>query len=163
MVRAAPAPFPERSFLLGRLSNAGLTMPCPPRARGRRPKPFTKGDVQQRRPGHTCSVGPLSRQSGSEEAMDIGEWLRNLGLGQYESAFRDNEIDGEVLPNLTADDLKELGVAIVGHRRKLLTAIAELLASAAAPAPVAPPAVASPVSAQAERRPITVMFCDLVG
>jgi hypothetical protein len=55
-------------------------------------------------------------------------WLRNLGLGQYESAFRDNEIDGEVLPNLTADDLKDLGVAIVGHRRKLLTAIAELLA-----------------------------------
>ena len=46
--------------------------------------------------------------------MDIGGWLRNLGLGQYESAFRDNEIDGEVLPNLTADDLKELGVAIVG-------------------------------------------------
>src|SRR5277367_6709171 len=42
MVRAAPAPFPERGFLLGRLSNAGLTMPCPPRARGRRPKPFTK-------------------------------------------------------------------------------------------------------------------------
>jgi hypothetical protein len=49
--------------------------------------------------------------------MDIGGWLRNLGLGQYESAFRDNEIDGEVLPNLTADDLKELGVATVGHRR----------------------------------------------
>jgi class 3 adenylate cyclase len=95
--------------------------------------------------------------------MDIGGLLRNLGLGQYEAAFRDNEIDGEVLPNLTADDLKELGIAIVGHRRKLLTAITELFASAAAPAPVAPPAEASLASASAERRPITVMFCDLVG
>ena len=84
--------------------------------------------------------------------MDVGGWLRNLGLGQYEAAFRDNEIDGEVLPNLTADDLKDLGVVIVGHRRKLLTAIAQLHASTAAPAP-----------AQAERRQLTVMFCDLVG
>ena len=98
--------------------------------------------------------------------MDIGGWLRNLGLGQYESAFRDNEIDGEVLPNLTADDLKELGVAIVGHRRKLLTAIAELHASPVAPAPStpAPSALAPAQSAHdGERRPITVMFCDLVG
>ena len=97
--------------------------------------------------------------------MDIGGWLRNLGLGQYEAAFRDNEIDGEVLPNLTADDLKELGVAIVGHRRKLLTAIAELCASTAAPTPVKPPPpiAASPAPTQAERRQLTVMFCDLVG
>ena len=74
--------------------------------------------------------------------MDIGEWLRGLGLGQYEVAFRENEIDTEVLANLTAEDLKDLGVGIVGHRRKLLTAIAELHASAAAPAPVAPPPAA---------------------
>jgi hypothetical protein len=52
--------------------------------------------------------------------MDLGGWLRNLGLGQYEAAFRENAIDDTVLPNLTAEDLKDLGVAIVGHRRKLL-------------------------------------------
>ena len=61
--------------------------------------------------------------------MDVGVWLRSLGLGQYEAAFRDNEIDGEVLPNLTAEDLKDLGVAIVGHRRKLLLAIGALSAA----------------------------------
>ncbi len=58
--------------------------------------------------------------------MDVGVWLRGLGLGQYEAAFRENEIGGDVLPNLTADDLKELGVTVVGHRRKLLTAIGSL-------------------------------------
>jgi hypothetical protein len=56
--------------------------------------------------------------------MNIVVWLRSLGLGQYEAAFRDNEIDEAVLPSLTAEDLKELGVSIVGHRRKLLDAIA---------------------------------------
>src|SRR5271169_6122047 len=65
--------------------------------------------------------------------MDVGVWLRSLGLGQYEAAFRDNEIDGEVLPNLTAEDLKDLGVAIVGHRRNLLLAIGALSAAPAAP------------------------------
>ena len=54
--------------------------------------------------------------------MDIVVWLRSLGLGQYEAAFRDNEIDETVLPNLTAEDLKDLGVSVVGHRRKLLDA-----------------------------------------
>jgi hypothetical protein len=56
--------------------------------------------------------------------MDIGDWLRSLSLERYEAAFRDNEIDATVLPNLTAEDLKDLGVGIVGHRRKLLDAIA---------------------------------------
>jgi len=56
--------------------------------------------------------------------MDVGSWLRGLGLGQYEAAFRENAIDDTVLPNLTAEDLKDLGVGIVGHRRKLLDAIA---------------------------------------
>jgi hypothetical protein len=60
--------------------------------------------------------------------MDIGDWLRNLGLEQYEAAFRENAIDDTVLPSLTVDDLKDLGVAIVGHRRKLLDAIAVLRA-----------------------------------
>jgi len=64
--------------------------------------------------------------------MEVGDWLRSLGLGQFEAAFRDNEIDGEVLPKLTSDDLKEVGVASVGQRRKLLSAIESL---AAAPAP----------------------------
>ena len=60
--------------------------------------------------------------------MDVGAWLRGLGLGQYEQAFRDNDIDAEVLLDLTADDLSELGVASIGHRRKLLAAIAALRA-----------------------------------
>jgi class 3 adenylate cyclase len=85
--------------------------------------------------------------------MDIGGWLRRLGLEQYEQAFRENEIDEEVLPGLTVDDLKDLGVALVGHRRRLLDAIAALGG--------APPSAA--VSAEAERRQLTVMFCDLVG
>ena len=58
--------------------------------------------------------------------MDVVVWLRSLGLGKYEAAFRENEIDETVLPGLTAEDLKELGVAALGHRRKLLDAIAAL-------------------------------------
>ena len=58
--------------------------------------------------------------------MDVGDWLRSLGLGQYESAFRENEIDGDVLPTLTAEDLKELGVVALGHRRKLLSESAKV-------------------------------------
>lgn len=58
--------------------------------------------------------------------MDVGGWLRSFGLERYEAAFRENEIDEAVLPNLTAGDLKDLGVGIVGHRRKLLDAIAAL-------------------------------------
>ena len=54
--------------------------------------------------------------------MDIGGWLRRLGLEQYEAAFRENKIDDMVLPSLTAEDLKDLGVGFVGYRRKLLDA-----------------------------------------
>ena len=91
--------------------------------------------------------------------------MRNLGLERYEAAFHDNEIDSTVLPSLTAEDLKDLGVAIVGHRRKLLDAIAALRADASAKSP---PADAVPVTDRtakdtAERRQVTVMFCDLVG
>jgi hypothetical protein len=64
--------------------------------------------------------------------MDVGVWLRNLGLGQYEATFRDNEIDSAVLPKLTVDDLKDLGVAMVGHRRKIMSAIEELNAESVA-------------------------------
>ena len=56
--------------------------------------------------------------------MDIAAWLRDLGLERYEQAFRENEIDAAILPKLTAEDLKDIGVTTVGHRRKLLEAIA---------------------------------------
>ena len=54
--------------------------------------------------------------------MDVGEWLQALGLGQYEAAFRENDVDVELLPNLTADDLRDLGITSVGHRRRILAA-----------------------------------------
>jgi class 3 adenylate cyclase len=95
--------------------------------------------------------------------MDIGGWLRGLGLERYEQAFRENEIDEEVLPGLTADDLKDLGVALVGHRRRLLDAIAALAAAQPAAVASAREELGAAVSAEAERRQLTVMFCDLVG
>ena len=98
--------------------------------------------------------------------MDIAAWLRGLGLEQYAPAFRDNDVDGEVLSELTAEDLISIGVTSVGHRRKLLSAIAALGAAAPAPALTATPAPTPPFAtapAQAERRQLTVMFCDLVG
>src|SRR5262245_8253114 len=100
--------------------------------------------------------------------MDIVVWLRSLGLGKYEAAFRDNEIDETVLPNLTPEDLKDLGVSIVGHRRKLLDAIGALRADAGQKPPQADAATASSGFAasaeeRAERRQVTVMFSDLVG
>jgi class 3 adenylate cyclase len=100
--------------------------------------------------------------------MDIVVWLRSLGLGRYEAAFRDNEIDETVLPNLTAEDLKDLGVSVVGHRRKLLDAIAALRTDAGTKAPSSDAATTSSIPTvspedRAERRQITVMFSDLVG
>jgi class 3 adenylate cyclase/predicted ATPase len=100
--------------------------------------------------------------------MDIGDWLRSLGLERYEAVFRENEIDETVLPNLTAEDLKDLGVSIVGHRRKLLDAIASPHPNGGVKAPypdAAPTATAPSITPEdrAERRQLTVMFCDLVG
>ena len=97
--------------------------------------------------------------------MDIGGWLRSLGLEQYEAAFRENAINEKVLPNLTAEDLKDMGVGIVGHRRMLLDAIALLRAdgSAKAPPAEAPSTTPKPAQDTAERRQVTVMFSDLVG
>jgi hypothetical protein len=97
--------------------------------------------------------------------MDLGGWLRTLGLGQYEAIFRENEIDDIVLLSLTADDLKELGVSPLGHRRKLLDAIAALRADASAKATGsdALPAIDITAKDTAERRQVTVMFSDLVG
>jgi class 3 adenylate cyclase/tetratricopeptide (TPR) repeat protein len=98
--------------------------------------------------------------------MDVIDWLRSLGLERYEVAFRENEIDETVLPSLTVEDLKDLGVGIVGHRRKLLDAISTLRTNATAKDPSGE-AVSSPPNAtpedRAERRQVTVMFSDLVG
>src|SRR5204862_6966165 len=91
--------------------------------------------------------------------IDVAEWLRGVGLEQYAPAFADNDIDDSLLPQLTADDLIALGITSVGHRRRLLTAIAALRGdqphAGTQPAPMA--------AAEAERRQLTVMFCDLVG
>src|SRR5271155_1769788 len=92
--------------------------------------------------------------------MDVGAWLRGLGLGQYETTFRESEIDAEVLPDLTEGDLSQLGVPL-GHRKRVLKAIAAL--GTAETAKPSGPAPASSPRGVAERRPITVMFCDLVG
>ena len=92
--------------------------------------------------------------------MDVGTWLRGLGLGQYETTFRESEIDAEVLPDLTEGDLSQLGVPL-GHRKRLLKAIAALGTGETTTKPPSPAPALSP--AAAERRPITVMFCDLVG
>jgi len=92
-------------------------------------------------------------------SRDVADWLRRLGLARYAAAFRDNEIDWEALPRLTAEDLSDLGVVLGGHRRRLLDAIAALAEGEAPPATSPVPAAAS----EAERRQLTVMFCDLVG
>src|SRR5690242_17719290 len=102
--------------------------------------------------------------------MDLGGWLRRLGLDQYEPAFRENEIDETILPKLTAEDLKDLGVTPVGHRRRLLEAIATLHHETSAGPP--PPRssedagqgrVCASAAPEAERRQLTVMFIDLVN
>ena len=94
--------------------------------------------------------------------MDVAAWLQELDLERYVSAFRDNDIDAEVLLKLTADDLISIGVTSVGHRRKLLDAIAGLgMAVPTAEVPV--PTPGAPAQVEAERRQLTLMFCDLVG
>ena len=91
--------------------------------------------------------------------LNVADWLRTLGLEAYEPAFARNDIDGTVLAELTADDLTALGVSSIGHRRKLLAAIALLKPSTT---PAEPPSARAPGTA-AERRQLSVMFCDLVG
>jgi class 3 adenylate cyclase/predicted ATPase len=107
----------------------------------------------------------------------IEEWLGSLGLGEYASRFAENDIDFTILSDLTDQDLEKIGVASLGHRRKILRAIAALDGAIAAKAQAAPaPAVAAPITpappqraatagaaTDAERRYLTVMFCDLVG
>jgi class 3 adenylate cyclase len=91
--------------------------------------------------------------------VDIAEWLQDLGLGQYAAAFAENEVDWQILSRLTSDDLKEIGVVAIGHRRRLLEAIAAL----ANPQIVSPIVAPTAVGGEAERRQLTVMFCDLIG
>src|SRR5271166_1482774 len=106
----------------------------------------------------------MQREANRGAAMGVGGWLRGLGLEQYEAAFRENKIDDTVLPSLTAEDLKDLGVGFIGHRRKLLDAIAALRAAASEPAPLSDaPLADKAVKDTAERRQVTVMFSDLVG
>ena len=93
--------------------------------------------------------------------MDVAVWLRNLGLQQYEAVFRENDIDAEAVGDLTDADLEKLGVTL-GHRKRLLKAIVSLGATEPAPKPTSPAPLTLSTDA-AERRPITVMFCDLVG
>ena len=91
------------------------------------------------------------------DAVDTSTWLRALDLAQYESIFRENAIDAEILPELTEADLEKLGV-VLGHRKRILCAIAALDTH-----PPEPPPSAAPRAEGAERRQLTVMFCDLVG
>jgi class 3 adenylate cyclase len=107
--------------------------------------------------------------------LDIDGWLRKIGLPQYAEMFRANDIDGELLGRLTNDDLKDIGVASFGHRKKLLEAIGELgraptatrasppVVPAPIPTTVATPPMSASAEAAGERRYLTVMFCDLVG
>ena len=93
-------------------------------------------------------------------AIDVAHWLHGLGLGQYASTFARNDVDGSILQELTAEDLVSLGVSSVGHRRRLLSAIAALRD---APRAVVSNAADAGSAGEAERRQLTVMFCDLVG
>src|SRR6202047_4087825 len=93
--------------------------------------------------------------------MDVGSWLRGLGLAQYETLFRDNEIEADVLGDLTESDLEKLGLPL-GPRKRVLKAIANLDPTSAPPA-VAGSGPRRPEGDRAERRQLTVMFCDLVG
>ena len=100
--------------------------------------------------------------------MNVAAWLRNLGLERYEASLRENDIDLDLLAELTADDLIGLGVTSIGHRRKLLAAIAALRERTPTPADLTTIAAATPShddrsTGAAERRQLTVMFCDLVG
>jgi class 3 adenylate cyclase len=100
--------------------------------------------------------------------VEVGAWLSALGLGRYEQAFRDHDVDADLLGRLTAEDLREIGIASVGHRRRLLEAAAALRADAAPPStsPVAEPDVPRPrpkAPVRPERRQLTIMIVDLVG
>jgi SAM domain (Sterile alpha motif) len=134
------------------------------------------GDGQKARQEHrACQKAPFklaaaginyacwrSRIAGDRAAMQqIADWLKTLGMSEYAQSFAENDIDIAVLPHLTDQHLKDLGVSL-GHRLKMLHAVAQL--AGAAPATPQPAPVTEPKSQDtAERRQITVMFSDLVG
>src|SRR5262245_37868968 len=103
--------------------------------------------------------------------IDIRQWLEGLGLESYANAFEHNDIDLDLAGDLQDEDLKELGVASLGHRKRLLRAIAALKTAEPRPSAVAEPAGSSAMAGtpaeemptQADRRQLTVMFCDLAG
>src|SRR5689334_23330898 len=104
--------------------------------------------------------------------MDVGAWLRELGLEQYEAAFRANAVDAEILPTLTGEELRDIGVSSIRDRRRLLEAIAalrpkavpdEAAAQVSSSPPTDPTGPPGASETTAERRPLSVMFCDLIG
>jgi hypothetical protein len=95
--------------------------------------------------------------------MDVAAWLRELGLEQYVQVFRDNAVDADVLPDLTAEDIKEIGVVAVGDRRRLLRAIADLRPSGGNRPVVGPESELPLTEADGEWRQVTVLFADLSG
>lgn len=100
-------------------------------------------------------------------AVDIRRWLDDLGLGEYTKAFAENYVDSDVLPRLTNDDLKDIGVSAVGHRRKLLDAIAVLVGQDSRPTGEAGENLGAPDEAipgvEALRRQVTILFADIAG
>jgi class 3 adenylate cyclase len=119
----------------------------------------------QAEPDCAISADSLNRPSGG--AMSLEAWLRRLNLSQYEAVFQENSVTADLLPSLTAEDLKDLGITAVGHRRRLLDAIAALrrdtTAAATTDSHVQPDQIYHhPASPAPERRHISVMFCDLV-
>ena len=96
---------------------------------------------------------------------DVQQWLNSIDLGQYADAFEENAIGWDLFEELTDDDLRTIGIEALGHRKRLLKAISEMGESSETTAPLAPPLSRdqSVPDGEAERRQLTVMFCDLVG
>jgi SAM domain (Sterile alpha motif) len=119
------------------------------------------GQVDQKLPKPMDTAFPQQHhwmRAVQDTTMDVAVWLRGLGLQQYEAQFRKNDIDAEVLSDLTDPDLEKIGVSL-GHRKRLLKAIAALAGLAAAPRAGATPI--PPVAAAAERRQLTVRHCHI--
>src|SRR5690242_13645881 len=119
-----------------------------------RPRSVSAGVSVQKRPARTLET--ITVWPGT--MTDVAEWLQAIGLPEYAQRFAENAIDVSVLSDLTDQDLKDLGI-LLGHRRKMLRAIAELQAAPRTPARTTEPAPPK----EAERRHLTLMFCDLVG
>src|SRR5918993_849075 len=176
MQRASRSAMPSRRSISASTSTPASEVRRPPSKAARTALPAT-GDEKALRScrSTTRSTAVRDRLHPSRRArplgetrMDVGAWLHGLGLGQYEQAFRDNDVDADLLARLTAEDLKEIGVASVGHRRRLLDAIATLRAETVQRSPPAAGSMSDaptsePSGAEAERRQLTVMFVDLVG